>query len=247
MKTLKIGILALASLVLLASCKKDKEEDKVGPKETKGTLKMRTTVWSAFNDGVWKKEYNRSAGDTHTCELTNIRHLIPLIQVTTDEIKSGVLASSIKWTTIYESSQEMLHTDRVFEVKLEPGKYTGIRLEQRNRMYWVCRFNGNTIEFPSLNNSEIGGDEKLSNIFGEDGLYEIDDEGKFVLYNNKEKLGMFEIFAGKTTRVSNRLNITALDWLDADGDGKWSTGDELIKWYTPEGVNTMSDFVVDYD
>lgn len=247
MKTIQIGILASALLLASVACKKEKEEDKVQPKATKGTLKMRTTVWSAFNDAVWKKEYNRSAGDTHTCELTNIRHFIPLIQVTTDEIKSGVLANSIKWTTIYESSQEMLHTDRVFEIALEPGKYKGIRIEQRNKMYWVCTFNGATIEFPSVNNSEIGADERIFNVFGEDGLYETNEEGKFVVNTNNEKLGFFEIFAGKTTRVSNRLNITALDWLDADGDGKWSPGDELIKWHTPEGVNTMSDFVVDYD
>lgn len=239
---MKKTILSLmtASLLLL-SCDKNENND-----AEKGTLTFLTTVWNTKLSDDVTKTLLKAKGDTNTVDLINIRHLISKIEITTDEIKDGVSPNDINWTLMYESNQEMLHTDREVTIELPVGEYKGIKLTQRNLMYWVCLFEGDTIEFPSLNNSDLQQNAELFNYFGEEGFYEIED-GVFVSTNAEERLGFFEIKPDATTKVTMRMNLITLDWVDSDGSGEWSYGDELTNWTVPEGVTTMTDFIVEYE
>ena len=245
-RNLLLAALLVSTTIGFNACKKkDKKEDDIVPVDATsapGTLMFRTTVWNTHATTPW-----RIAIDTNSCSLNSVRTIIYVMQVTTDEVKAGVKYSDINWTTIYESNTEMLHADRSFTKELSAGVYKGIRMEQRNRLFWVCAFNGNTYEFPSLNNSNLGDNAIITNIFGENGLYKIDGNGVLEVDNDKEKLGTFEIKSGQTSRVSLRLNITSLDWIDNDHSGTWTDGDELKNWKTPEGIDTMADFIVEYD
>ncbi len=58
---------------------------------------------------------------------------------------------------------------------------------------------------------------------------------------------LFFIKPNKTTKVTMRMNLKTLDWIDNDGSGEWSEGDELTNWTVPEGVTTMMDFIVEYE
>ena len=230
--------------MIWTGCSKDETEE---PEVNQGTLKFRTSVWNSENPSGWKS--TEGIKDVKACDLIDIFHLIPKIEITTDEISEGVSPGSIKWTTIYESSEVMLHTDRMFSLAVPIGKYKGFRITQRNLIYWVCTWDTDTLHFPSYQISEaVSPDELFVNYFGQDGLYEIDPEsGLFYLFTGNEKLGSFDVKPAKTTRLTVRLNITGLDWHDMDGDGKWSDGDDLDNWRTPEGISTMSDFIVEYD
>lgn len=239
MKTKLLFLSLFTVSVLLLGCDKDDDNGK-------GTLSYRTTVWNAELPHDGKNAGPDAKGDTNTTELINARHFIPKIEISTDPIADGVSADAINWTVMYESTEEMLHTDRSISIALPVGEYVSFRITQRNRVYWVCTFEGDTMEFPSLNDSGIGPNEQLVNYFGEEGLHKIQD-GNFVLTHPNERLGVFEILPGQTTKVTSRVNIITIDWIDNDGSGNWSDGDELTNWTVPDGVTTMSDFIVEYE
>jgi len=237
----------LVFALIITSC----SEDVTSPKDNgtngdKGTLEFRTTVWNAeFPDGL-KNIYSHTQTDTNTVDIINIKHLIPKIEISTDEVKGGVSPGDINWTVMYESSEEMLATDREITIELPVGKYVSFKLTQRNLMYWVCNFEDRIFEFPSFNDSELDPNAQLINYFGETGLHEIEG-GVFVLKYERERLGSFEIKPNAKTKVTMRMNLITLDWIDNDGSGDWSDGDELTNWRTPEGITTMTDLIVEYE
>ena len=233
-----LGLLTTA--LLFAGCEKD---DSV---TGEGTLNFRTTVWNAEVSDGSKKSLTKSTGETYTLDLINTRQLLYKLEITTDEITEGVSPDKINWVVMYESSEEMLATDREISLIVPAGKYIGFRITQRNLMYWVCKLGNDVMELPSLGNSELPNDAQLINYFGEEGLHEIED-GLFVLRYPKERLGSFEIRPGRTTNVAMRMNLKTLDWIDNDGSGSWSEGDELANWTVPEGITTMTDFIVEYE
>lgn len=241
MKTL---LLVIVSVFLLIGCDSDKATE---PATDMGNLEMYMTVWNVYEGDYGKLSNMPSTAKTvYTTDLIDVRHLIPEIQVTTDEIEAGVAANSVDWITIYQSDEEMLHTERQVNIEIPAGDYRGIRIVQRNLVYWVCTYEGEVFEFPGLNNSELEPEDLLVNTFGEDGLYDIDDNGNFYLYHDGEKLGTFEVLVDINTKVTMRLNIQTIDWHDNDNSGDWSYGDELSNWTLPEGIDTMSDFIVEY-
>lgn len=236
----KLLLLSLILTVFLSySCKKDKTED------TESTLKFYTTVWNAHQGTT--KSNNGLKNNIYTCNLIDIRHLIPKIEVTTDIIKTGVSASSINWTTIYTSETEMLHTERAVTANIPVGKYTGFKITQRNLMYWVCKHNNQVYEFPSLNNGNLGENDITVSHLTNFGFFIIDNNGNFELAYPQERLGTFEIKPNVTTKLTMRLNIKTIDWHDLDNSGNWSQGDELQNWTLPEGIFTMTDFIIEYE
>lgn len=247
MKTKNAIMFLFVSSLLFISC----SEDVTSPKDEEtnggiGTLEFRMTVWNAEHSGGLKNIYSQTQADTHTVDIINTRHLIPKIEISTDEVKSGVSPADINWTVMYESSEEMLATDREITIELPVGKYVSFKLTQRNLMYWVCNFEGRIFEFPSFNDSELDPNAQLINYFGETGLHEIEG-GVFVLKYERERLGSFEIKPNAKTKVTMRMNLITLDWIDNDGSGDWSDGDELTNWRTPEGITTMTDLIVEYE
>ncbi|MBT3755815.1 MAG: hypothetical protein HOG24_05995, partial [Candidatus Cloacimonetes bacterium] len=61
-----------------------------------------------------------------------------------------------------------------------------------------------------------------------------------------EQLGSFEIRAGETTNLVMRLNFTTVDWYDNDDSEDWSDGDAIDNHQLPNGITTMTDFIVTY-
>ena len=167
------------------------------------------------------------------------------IEVSTGEIIEGK-PDNLDWKTIYESSNEILHTELKISIDLPIGAYKSIKLTMSNRLSWICTLRGNTLEFPDLNSSQLIPEAKILNWFGKEGLFLLD-ANNFKLVQPKEKLGLFEIRSGKITNVTLRMNIKTLDWIDNDRDGKWSFGDRLDNWTTPQGIDTMMDFIIKYE
>ena len=99
-----------------------------------------------------------------------------------------------------------------------------------------------------MNDDTLEPDAIIVNHFGEDSLYEIDEEtGEFVKNPNDELLGTFEVKAGKTTYLTMQLNINSLHWHDNNNNGIWDDGDEVDEISVPEDVFTMTDFIVEYE
>ncbi len=238
MKT-KLFLPALLTVsLLLSACDKDDESKD-------GTLSFRTTVWNAENPDD-KGQFNNEKGDTNTVDIINTLHVLYKIEITTDNINQDASSDDINWILMYESSDEMLATERSITIEVPAGKYNGFKISQRNKMYWRCIYEGDTVNFPSFNNSDLGPDARLVNIFGKDGLYEADN-GSFVLINDRERLGTFEVLEDAVTNVTMRMNLKTLDWIDNDYSGDWSDGDQLKNWTVPDGITTMTDFIVEYE
>ncbi len=233
--------LLIFCLFLLIGCK----DSPTGSDTETGILEFYTTVWNAWIQGGREMLVNTNR-TVYTVDLIDIRHLIPEIQVTTDVVAVGVPANSIEWITIYESEVEMLHTEREISLEIPAGDYKCLRITQRNLLYWVCEYQSVVHEFPSYNDGDLQPDDLLVEYLNEDGLYLVDDQGYFQLNHPGEKLGTFEVLPDMHTRVTMRLNIQTIDWHDNDNNGLWSGDDELDNWATPEGIDTMTDFLVEY-
>lgn len=219
-----------------------------GPSETTGTLVFHYSVGGDIrNSFIDNKSCNQATADTNTCKIVDVRHLLYKLEVSTGNVSEGG-TDNLQWKTLYESSVELLDSEREFPpVELPVGTYKCFRVTQRNRLYWVCTMQADTFEFPDLNDSNIDPDSLSPiNVFGEDGLYTYDQDDKFTLLTSTEKLGGFEITAGGTTDLTFRLNFNTLDWFDNDEDGQWSQGDALDNWTLIPGTTTMTDFIVGY-
>jgi len=240
MKLFKMMFIIVLFTMMLSGC----SEDNTTEPETDGTLHFRMTTWNAEqSDRIIENNNHRSM---HTVDLIDIRHYIPKIEVTTDEVSEGLSAADITWTTMYESSVEMLHTEREVTIQLPAGNYRGVKLTQRNRMAWVVEYQGNPIDCWTIQINNLGQDELFVNYFGENGLYAVEG-GVFVPDVPGEQLGSFEIRAGETTDLVMRLNFTTVDWYDNDNSEDWSEGDDIDNWQLPDGITTMTDFIVTYE
>ena len=83
-------------------------------------------------------------------------------------------------------------------------------------------------------------------------LYNVNESPTDTAGGQGEYIGSyFKILPGKTTRVTVRMNMYTLDWLDKDEDGYYTpfdtTKDKLDNWTTfADSIVTMSDFIVEY-
>jgi len=252
MKSKQVLFMILVIIFVLVGCfERPPEEDSTG------NLVFQILTWNSYESSM-----NKTAVDTYTCPIVDILHLIPRIEFTKDTIYHLGPANQ-EWITFYESDREMLHTERDISGVLDTGTYKGMRLFQRNLMYWICTHPDDpedTLVFADWNyadTSEIGLYDTLYNIFGTDGLYYVNNS---MLHNvnldstsgDDERIGCyFKILPGKTTLVTVRLNLVSLDWYDKNEDGVYTfldtTLDRLYNWQTPfDSIITMSDFIVEY-
>jgi hypothetical protein len=211
---------ALFALILTTQCDNGvKPEDNVST----GTLQFDYTVINSLAKSV--------IADTNTCKLIDLKSTVYSIEVASGTVTVGG-TDNLDWKTIYESTSEMLGSQRVFpSVVLPVNTYNCIRIKQKNRLWWVCEFGGNVIELPDLNARDVHPDSMSAiNVFSDSGLYTYESNGKFTMMTPNEKLGGFEIRNAQTTNLTLVMNINTLDWIDADSSLTWTEGDDLDNW-----------------
>lgn len=209
-----------------------------------GTLHYRSTTWNAeFPDAMPKASPDSLATDT--LKLIDVIQYLALMEVTTDAIDSGITrAEDVNWTVIYQSTEEMLTTQREFTIELPVGDYKGYRITQGNGFYWICTSGIDTLEIPSLNDDSRPANDLIIGHIDDKGFYEINDDGIFIKKND-EALGVFEIRPASLTTITVRMNLTALV-IDSLAFAQDSTY-HILDWLLPEGISTMSDFIIEYD
>ncbi|MFA6617895.1 MAG: hypothetical protein WCT23_02365 [Candidatus Neomarinimicrobiota bacterium] len=246
-----INVFLFALVVVLFGCFNPSQE------ESTGTLIYRLATWNTYDFDTM----NKPTVDTLTCPLIDIKTILLKIEVTQDTIIHEGPADQ-EWITLYESNEELLHSERDIRAVLDTGTYKGMRLTQRNMLYWVCTHPDNsqdTLEFYDLNNRdtlEVGEHGSLINYFGTDGFYHLVND---TLYNSNisedgsgagEFIGCyFKIFPGQITEVTMRMNLISLDWLDYNENGiyEYWGGDTLDNISTAhDSIVTMADFIVRY-
>lgn len=227
----------VCAFFVFAAC--DKDDDNL----TKGELSVKMRTWNSYEAPV-KKSAHENFTEAIPLKFVDMKGYKYEMKVTKDEITDGVKDADIEWITIYQSEKMKGDSERDFNFKLPVGDYKGFGLWQGRDFFWVGEYKGKRIEIPSSN----GGDsDRVYNVFGTEGLY-VSNSGKLEKVNNNEKIGVsFSIKEGKTTNLTIRVNFNEIMWYDNDGDGKWSNGDEAGDPIAPDGITTMSDFIVVYE
>lgn len=184
----------------------------------------------------------------HTCDILNNRQTLYSMAVSSGEVVEGA-QDDLQWYTVYEGDGEpTLTTEKVFSAELPVGTYENYRIDQGNRVEWICSCDGTEITLPSLNVDDLPPDAHAPmSVVNQDGCWGYDESGLFYLMAAGETAGGFEIRADGTTTVTIVVNMAALDWDDADDSGDWSEGDSLDNWATAPGTTTMFDFIVTYE
>jgi hypothetical protein len=263
MKAKHLLLMSIAIAFVMFSCFDPPVEE-----SSEGTLEFRMLLWNSY-----ESEMQKTAVDTYTCPIVDIRHLIPLIQFTKDTIYHEGPANQ-EWINFYESDMEMYHSERNMSAVLDTGTYRGVRIFQRVLFYWVCTHPDNpedTMEFAQVNTSDPYGielddpslNDTIVNIFGIDGLYYNSNDTLYNMNYTEEGGGdgdmaegeyigcYFKIYPGRTTRVTVRMNLNTLDWLDINEDGIFTPLDyredaiDNIRTFA-DSIITMSDFIVEY-
>jgi len=191
--------------------------DKEPTLENNGTLSFQMRTWSTYEGNAVKSALN-GLSDSIVLDFLDVKGYKYEMKVTTDEISPGLNDSDIDWITIYQSG---------------------------NEFFWIGEDNGNIIEIPTSNGSDR---DSVYNVFGSDGLYTLNDNDELEKVSNNEKLGVsFTINEEQTTTLTVRVNFTGIEWYDNDQSGTWSDGDGVGDMLLPDGVDTMSDFIVVYE
>lgn len=217
-----------------------------GRDTTTGTLQYNNTTWNAeFPDALGKVASDTLITDT--LKLIDVIQYLQTMDVTRDEIDSGITrAEDVNWTVIYQSTEEMLTTHRDFTIELPVGEYKGYRVTQGNRFYWICVIENDTIQIPDFNSYYLPGNSLIIGHLTGDGFYSINEDSIFIKDSDQEALGVFEIRPSVQTKITARMNLIGLvvDSLEFAQDSSYNS---IINWILPEGITTMTDFLVEYD
>lgn len=225
---------------LFTACEKDVDE--VGD----GTLSMKMRTWNNYEVPSKKSLQLKSSSDTILISFIEALNYTYEIKVTTDNIQEGMKDSDINWITIYESDEEKRTSERDFQFQLPPGDYKGFAVWQSNEFVWICDNNGTEILIPGSNSNEEV--DRVYNVFGSEGMYSINEIGTYESVVNDERIGVsFTIEEGKNTTVTMRTNLDKIVWYDNDGSGNWTDGDVNGDFMLPDGIDTMMDFIVEYE
>lgn len=211
-----------------------------------GTLSMKLRTWNNYESLSTKSTLNSPSASFQLPFVDVIGYKYEM-KVTTDEIQVGMKDSDINWITIYESNELKGDSERDFEFQLPAGEYKAFALWQSLGFFWVGDHNGTKIQIPAWNGAPGVFEAKIYNVFA-NGFCVMDASGVFESVDAGEQIGAsFIIEEGKTTTVTIRTNFTSIDWSDNDENGIWSEGDQADDPVLPDGVVTMSDFIVVYE
>lgn len=213
----------------------------------KGKIEFVYSHWyDEFPEDLEKVKSIPNRGNILTAPLVDIKHLVYSIDVSKDDVSEDVLPTSIRWSNVYNSYQEMLLRERSYRADLDTGFYRSFRIKQRNMFYWGILINDSLTYVKTYNWRQYSDDDfdiGFSHI-GTNGYHDIVGN-KFENTVPYEKLGQFKIESAKTTKIRGRVNLYAVEWIDSDNSGTWTEGDSIVKILTPEGIITMTDFIVE--
>ncbi|PLX03355.1 MAG: hypothetical protein C0595_07440 [Marinilabiliales bacterium] len=232
-----VVIATLIFFIMLSACKKENEDE-----SGNGILNVKLRTWNTYIEKTDKSSLRSS----YVFDLVDVRTYKYEMKFTTDYIQEGMLDSDINWITVYTSNEMMLDSERDFQFELPAGTYKGFALLQGSDFFWVISDGNKIIEIPDSNSKsdKNGNNSQVYNVFGLDGLYITDANGKLQKVLNDEKIGTsFTISPDTEHSLIVRMNFDKMVWNDNDESGDWSNGDAFEGPTLPEGIETMSDFI----
>lgn len=248
-------------LLFASSCNKEDNEQK-----KKGVLKFKTTnPWTAVkkSDGYLKSSNPPLNGDTTITTMTSLKVCIGDVWVSQGEVKAGN-ADDLEWIRLTDVTNQTL---KLFEeytfqpVDLPVGTYRSIKISFKNIFYRFTQQASDPMVhyelLETMGSSADPCDENDTswvnpNYFSADGNHKLNDNGKFELVSQGEKIGGFTIEENKTAVVSWRLGAGVEEpctnyLIDVNGNRTWDCGFDHLEIECPPQMEFMWDFLVEYE
>ncbi len=236
-KSLFISALVYA-FILISGCGEDSSTE--SNLKNDGTLSVKMRTWNTYETKTIKSPLTSSSTPI-ILDFVDMKGYKYQMKVTADEIMEDLKDSDID----YQSAELKEDSARDFQFTLPAGQYKGFALLQSKEFFWIGDYNGKRIEIPASNG---GSSDSVYNVFGSDGLYNLNAQNKLEKVDNDELVGVsFTINEDQTTSLTIRANFKPIEWFDKDDNGDWSEGDSLGELSLPDTVKTMSDFIVVYE
>lgn len=251
------GIL-LCTIILVAGCNKDNDDDV----NKTGMLKFKMiNPASPGNKSIYFKSVTSNpplVGDTTVTILKGIKACLGDIWVSQGEVKAGQ-PDNHKWIRLTEVTNRQLLTfeNYSFAPKEVPvGIYRSIKISLKNIFYYQTELSTNSnVKYELLQTmgstfapcNENDTSWIKPNYFSTDGNHKLNDSGIFELVAPGEKVGGFTIEAGKTAIVNWRWLMSGCIFklLDLNKNLIFDCGIDDIYMICPNVY--MFDFVVEYE
>ncbi|NLA48612.1 MAG: hypothetical protein GX876_04015 [Bacteroidales bacterium] len=233
----KIGLLFLTAILFISvSC--NKSEGETGNLVFKGV--------QAFSEAAPPSDAKSAraafADDppVHLMHAANMKFDVAEIWVSQDLVEDGI-ENDFKWHLL--GSNEGLKTVEEYSFStpdLPVGEYRSLKMVFRNRAVRIAVYAYDltrSIEIAgSLDEESEGDDTHITQYFSENGNFSLsEDDNKFELDSDGEKISGFTIRSGETTTMTWRLGgpdskITdcSFEWTDTNQNGEWDPGEDEI-------------------
>ncbi len=254
MKTNQVVFSLLIASLMLVSC--EKENDKTGKLIFKG-------VKTVPNQETLKSSRMSIKASPTVMVTDNMKATIMELWVSQGVVEVGK-PDDLKWFKIGENNTMKFIDEYQFTVDdLPVGVYRSIKMTLKNIWYrYAYPLSDPTqkIEMKQTMGSDsdpCDDEDKVvpTNYFSYGGNHNLVG-GVFKVVSEGEKVGGFEIKEGKITTVYMKLNGAGgdgiapctFDWLDVNSNGVWDCGvDQLENFDCPPEVQTMFDFIIEYE
>lgn len=251
--------------ILLSACKKENNNN---PLPAKGTIEFKCiNPMASFAKSISKTKSTLSnpslVGDTTVTITTSMKVGVGDIWVSQGIVKAGE-PDNLEWIKLSSVTNTTLKLfeDYSFPAKEIPvGEYKSIKITLRNIWYrQVKLLSDASVAYELLETMGSSTDPCDSNdlswantnYFGPDGNHILDENNKFKLVSEGEKVDGFKIEEGKKSKISWRLGAGATEpcinyLLDLNGNRTWDCGIDDMYIECPPSAKYMFDFVVEYE
>lgn len=255
------------SVLSLSSCVEEMEDLDI----TEGKVRLlgRGYSESSFMRIPWSEEVKalgkKSGTRMHTLDLmVNVRD----IWVSPDSLVDGGNDNQ-KWYRIYEGNTMQSWAGlKGPEVQLPAGTYHSIKIVFNNVFYRKACFASDTTKIwlmkETMGSWTDACDDTLAiaptNYMDKKGLFYMNDKGKLILSQPKERFGSFDIKNGRMTnlywKLGDERNISPylfwFDWFDENGNGLWDCGTDRMDNFDQSKeiqppVESMFTFIAEYE
>lgn len=267
MKPKQILSILVFTFLLFPGCNDENVSESVNDDETHtGSLQFKTLNPMSLQ----KSESNLNSitsnppltGSTTITETVSFKLCIGDVWVSQEEVKAGE-ADDLEWirlTSTTNTEQKLFEDYSFAAIEIPEGTYKSVKIIFRNVFYRYAKLVSDpSVAYELLETmgsySAPCDENDLSwartNYFGPAGNHSLGANNLFEVVSEGEKLGGFNIEAGKTAVLSWRLGAGATEpcttfLIDENSNLQWDCGVDRMDFECPPEVEYMWDFVVEY-
>lgn len=264
MKIMKIIGIFLLAILLFSQCKKEEI-----PENQKGFIKFSciNPVSSAQKGHLFTigSDYINPplTGPVTTTEMMTMRITIGDVWISKGTVSIGI-PDTLEWvrlTTTTNRNPKLFEEYSFPSQQIPVGNYKSVKITFRNVFYRIVRLiSDTTVVYELLETmgswtdycDEADTSWAKTNYFGPDGNHYLNDQNRFEMASEGERISGINITSDKTALVYWRLGAGVTEpctnyLMDENGNLEWDCGVDYINIECPPEMEYMWDFVIEYE